>query len=151
MTFPLAPFARQHLAARWLMPAAALVIGVAFAGFAHAQEDQAPSRAVASVETQLSSAAPGGLDVDSAPTADAAALPAPDLAQNQAQPQPRKIRRIDIGSATQALWDMQRASPGVLPRPIDGEQASRSYQRYLKSFETTIPEHYGSGLNLKKQ
>jgi hypothetical protein len=53
-------------------------------------------------------------------------------------------------SATQALWALQRASVSPHPRPIDGEQASRSYQRYLKSFETAIPDQYGTGLDLKK-
>lgn len=145
MNFPLAPFARQHLAARWLIPAIALVISAA----AHAQQDQAPSRAVAFVEAQLSSAATHSPAVNSALITDSSTVapPTPD----PAEPMPLPVRRIDIGSATQALWDMQRASPGVRPRPIDGEQASRSYQRYLKSFETTIPDHYESGLSLKKQ
>lgn len=56
-----------------------------------------------------------------------------------------------IGSATEGLLAMQRNAIGARPRPIDGEQASRSYQRYLKSFETSIPEHYGTGLDLKKR
>lgn len=139
MTFPLTPCARQHLAARWLIP----LIAVAISAAAHGQEDQAPSRAVAFVETQLSNspALDGALIT-------AASTPAP---QESDRAQPLPVRRIDIGSATQALWDMQRASAGVRPRPIDGEQASRSYQRYLKSFETSIPEHYESGLSLKKQ
>lgn len=147
MTFSLAPCARQNRAARRLMPAVALAIGAAFAAAAHAQADQAPSRVVASVETQLST------EVDSAPIANAAhaALPASDLARNQTQPIALPVRRIDIGSATQALLDLQRASPGARPRPIDGDQAGRSYQRYLKSFETSIPEHYGTGLELQKQ
>ena len=145
MTFPLAPCARQHRPARWLIPAIAVAISAA----AHAQEDQAPSRAVAFVETQLSTAAPNSPAVDGALiTAISTEVP-PE--SDRAQPMPLPVRRIDIGSATQALWDMQRASPGVRPRPIDGEQASRSYQRYLKSFETSIPEHYESGLSIKKQ
>jgi len=56
-----------------------------------------------------------------------------------------------IGSATEGLLNMQRNGSAARPRPIDGEQASRSYQRYLKSFETSIPEHYGTGLDLKKR
>lgn len=56
-----------------------------------------------------------------------------------------------IGSATEALLALQRDGRAARPRPIDGEQASRSYQRYLKSFETSIPEHYGTGLDLKKR
>jgi len=60
-------------------------------------------------------------------------------------------RIFAIGSATEGLLAMQRNAIGARPRPIDGEQASRSYQRYLKSFETSIPEHYGTGLDLKKR
>lgn len=77
----------------------------------------------------------------------AAATPAAETAQHQ----PLRVRSIDIGNAAQTLWDLQRAAPGVRPRPIDGDQASRSYQRYLKSFEYAIPEHYGSGLDIAKK
>ena len=70
---------------------------------------------------------------------------------NDTPTQPLRVRSIDIGHATQTLWDLQRAAPGVRPRPIDGDQASRSYQRYLKSFEHAIPEHYDSGLGIEKQ
>lgn len=61
-----------------------------------------------------------------------------------------RSRPIIIGSATERLLAMQVASPGVHPRPIDGEQASRSYQRYIKSFETKIPERFDTGLDVKK-
>lgn len=64
---------------------------------------------------------------------------------------PEHGRRIDVGAATSDLLALQRKSTGSRPRPIDGEQASRSYQRYLKSFETTIPERFETGLALKKQ
>ena len=64
------------------------------------------------------------------------------------QPQPHTGRhRIEIGRATDDLLALQRSGAGQRPRPIDGEQASRSYQRYLKSFETTIPEHYSTGID----
>ncbi|MEQ6474973.1 DUF3613 domain-containing protein [Comamonas sp. wu1-DMT] len=55
-----------------------------------------------------------------------------------------------IGSATEHLFSMQRTLAAQRPRPIDGEQASRSYQRYLKSFETTIPEQFEMGLDVKR-
>lgn len=61
-----------------------------------------------------------------------------------------RSRPIIIGSATERLLSMQVASPGVHPRPIDGEQASRSYQRYIKSFETKIPERFDTGLDVKQ-
>ncbi|MDR6427023.1 hypothetical protein J2738_003161 [Variovorax paradoxus] len=51
-----------------------------------------------------------------------------------------------LGDATQNLLAWQRsgeiASP--IPRPIAGSVASRSYERYLKSFEHPIPEHLSS-------
>ncbi|MEG1768535.1 MAG: DUF3613 domain-containing protein [Comamonas sp.] len=131
MTFHFAFPARRHFSV-------ALLLGLAGAGGAHAQAD----RDVAAVEVaQLSPAAEADSVVP--PSVAAHAIPAPA--------EPLRVRRIEIGSATQALWDLQRASPGVRPRPIDGDQASRSYQRYLKSFETTIPEHYNSGLGLEKK
>lgn len=51
-----------------------------------------------------------------------------------------------LGDATQNLLAWQRsgeiASP--TPRPIAGSVASRSYERYIKSFEHPIPEHLNS-------
>ena len=51
-----------------------------------------------------------------------------------------------VGDATAGLLALQRdgtaASP--VPRPIPGDVAGRSYQRYLKSFEQPIPERLGS-------
>ncbi|KQU84987.1 hypothetical protein ASC78_06295 [Variovorax sp. Root318D1] len=53
---------------------------------------------------------------------------------------------LRLGDATQNLLAWQRsgeiASP--TPRPIAGNVASRSYERYVKSFEHPIPEHLGS-------
>ena len=49
-------------------------------------------------------------------------------------------REIDIGGG------MQHSQPGQRARPIDGEQARRSYARYLKSFETEIPALYKTGV-----
>lgn len=111
--------------------AAALLLGLALAAAGPAHAQTVPSMPGAAVD---------GVVEPPSPTA-----------QDELQPPPLRIRHIDIGSATQALLDLQRASPGARPRPIDGEQASRSYQRYLKSFETTIPEHYSSGLGLAKK
>lgn len=60
-------------------------------------------------------------------------------------------RPSDVGHATDRLLAMQRTAKSQQPRSIDGELASRSYQRYLKSFETAIPEQFETGMNLKKQ
>lgn len=51
-----------------------------------------------------------------------------------------------VGSATHRLLALQgsgqAASP--TPRPITGDIAGRSYDRYLKSFEFPIPERFGT-------
>ncbi|THT99962.1 DUF3613 domain-containing protein [Lampropedia puyangensis] len=66
------------------------------------------------------------------------------------QPQPLRFKpaseRTDIGRATNHLLAAQRAASAEHPRWIEGEQASRSYNRYLKSFETEIPEFYETGI-----
>ncbi|CAB5685162.1 Protein of uncharacterised function (DUF3613) [Delftia tsuruhatensis] len=55
-------------------------------------------------------------------------------------------REIDIGRGTARLLQMQHSGTGRRARPIDGEQARRSYARYLKSFETDIPALYKTGV-----
>ncbi len=116
-----------------------LVLGLACGTVASANaEAPAPGRGVASIE--VASALPQSHGADAAPGA--AAAPLPPAARS---------RGIVIGSAPEGLLALQRDAAGARPRPIDGEQASRSYQRYLKSFETSIPEHYSTGLDLKKQ
>lgn len=118
---------------RLVQPMAALLLGLVGSTAALASADQpAAGRSVASVE--VAAALPDRRGAEPAP----AALPA-------------NARGIVIGSATEGLLALQRNAAGARPRPIDGEQASRSYQRYLKSFETSIPEHYATGLDLKKQ
>ena len=118
--------------ARQLPGLVTLVIGATFASATWALP---PNRAVALVEV------PARTTTANSPVV---------LTQPAHAPEALIERRIDIGSATQALWSLQRNAPAVHPRPIDAQQAQRSYQRYLKSFETTIPEHYGSGLELQK-
>ncbi|WP_395028119.1 DUF3613 domain-containing protein [Comamonas odontotermitis] len=59
--------------------------------------------------------------------------------------------RSDVGYATDSLLDMQRNALGERARNIDAEQARRSYERYLKSFETEIPEQFDTGLGAKKR
>lgn len=63
--------------------------------------------------------------------------------------EPREPRpsQAEVGPATHALLEMQRQSAGEHPRAIDGEQATRSYQRYLKSFEFPIPEKFETGVD----
>lgn len=109
---------------------ASLLLAMLLPATANAQQEAHADRTVAAVEA-------------TAPTATTA------QGEGTASPsiQVQAARRIDIGAATGQLLAMQRSSQGLRPRPIDGEQAGRSYQRYLKSFETTIPEHYETGID----
>lgn len=51
-----------------------------------------------------------------------------------------------MGDATLNLLAWQRSGEiaSHTPRPIAGSVASRSYERYIKSFDHPIPEHLGS-------
>lgn len=57
-----------------------------------------------------------------------------------------------MGDATQSLLAWQRSGEiaSRTPRPIAGSVASRSYERYIKSFEHPIPEHLGSTVSRSK-
>jgi hypothetical protein len=57
-----------------------------------------------------------------------------------------------MGDATQSLLAWQRSGEiaSRTPRPIAGSVASRSYERYIKSFEHPIPEHLGSTVSKSK-
>jgi hypothetical protein len=77
-------------------------------------------------------------------------------AQNQAAPQMQEAQMdeadaydpppLQMGDATQNLLAWQRSGEiaSRTPRPIAGNVAGRSYERYIKSFEHPIPEHLGS-------
>lgn len=53
---------------------------------------------------------------------------------------------VQVGSATQRLLALQASGQAAspTPRPIPGDVAGRSYDRYLKSFEFPIPERFGT-------
>ena len=55
-----------------------------------------------------------------------------------------------IGQATDTLLAKQRATVAFKKRSIDGEQAARSYARYLKSFEHPIPLAFEEGIKTQK-
>ncbi|SCX74048.1 DUF3613 domain-containing protein [Variovorax sp. EL159] len=72
-------------------------------------------------------------------------------AQNEPRPQtapPAEYEpvRLQVGDATQSLFAWQRSGElaSTTPRPIPGDVANRSYERYLKSFEFPIPERMTS-------
>ncbi|QOF82074.1 DUF3613 domain-containing protein [Variovorax sp. 38R] len=88
-----------------------------------------------------------------APKASSASPVGMQSTQDQPSPQPQVAEpeefdpsSMQIGEATQSLLAWQRggeiASP--TPRTIAGNVASRSYDRYIKSFEHPIPERLGS-------
>ncbi|ARU04351.1 hypothetical protein CCO03_06395 [Comamonas serinivorans] len=125
---------------------AALLLACAGAAQAAAAANP-PAAALAAesqVEAQVAPAPSAGAPATEA-SVDAAGEP-----YGEPSGEPYFERRIDIGSATEALLQAQRTAQSAHPRAIDGEQASRSYQRYLKSFETTIPERFETGLNVKQ-
>lgn len=70
------------------------------------------------------------------------AAPAEPLAEAIAEP---------VGNSTQRLLALQRSGQlaSTLPRPLPGEIAQRSRERYLKSFEREIPERFQSSVGAK--
>ncbi|MXN32495.1 MULTISPECIES: DUF3613 domain-containing protein [Delftia] len=87
---------------------------------------------VSAVLTAESTAAAAPTSPDTAPKSMLAHLP---------------IRQIVIGDATEQLLALQRSANGERQRTIDAAQATRSYQRYLKSFESEIPANYTTGID----
>lgn len=58
---------------------------------------------------------------------------------------------LPVGAATQRLLALQRGGTlaSSTPRPIPGEVAHRSYERYLNSFNHPIPDRYGSSVSVR--
>ena len=62
------------------------------------------------------------------------------------------LPRSQIGDTTRALLRMQAdGSRAGNALPMLGEAASRSYQRYLNSFDHPIPEYFEAALPNSKQ
>jgi hypothetical protein len=87
------------------------------------------------------------------PEAAAANIQAPTPTPKEGQAEPEMVEaaepvyeRLQVGDATQGLLAWQRGGEIASPtsRPIAGNVANRSYERYLKSFEFPIPERMGS-------
>jgi hypothetical protein len=50
-----------------------------------------------------------------------------------------------IGESANAWTTLQASNSAAAPaQPMLGAEAGAAYARYLKSFETSIPDHYGS-------
>jgi len=84
-------------------------------------------------------------------TPDAHATPVETAPAQNTQPQtapPVEYEpvQLQVGDATQSLLAWQRSGElaSTTSRPITGDVANRSYERYLKSFEFPIPERMTS-------
>lgn len=100
----------------------------------------------AAASAQTSSAVPRPGDASTAASAiDAAAKP---TTQPQAVVEEEETYNLplQVGDSTSSLFAWQRSGEvaSKTPRPIAGSVASRSYERYLKSFEHPIPERMSS-------
>ncbi|WP_341887109.1 DUF3613 domain-containing protein [Variovorax sp. YR752] len=105
--------------------------------------------ATASAQTVSAGATQGGTSSTAAPAADAAAAaakPAMETPAVVAEEEETYSLPLQVGDATSNLFAWQRSGEvaSKTPRPIAGSVASRSYDRYLKSFEHPIPEHMSS-------
>jgi Protein of unknown function (DUF3613) len=86
-----------------------------------------------------------------ASTQASAPVPAPVSPQDQeemAEGEDFVYEPLQVGDATQGLLAWQRSGEiaSTTPRPIAGSVATRSYERYLKSFEFPIPERMSSSV-----
>lgn len=105
---------------------AAVLMTVAPAAFAQDAKPIGPLAAPASAEAPVPTSAEGQTQI-----------------VEDAEP---VYERLQVGDATQGLLAWQRSGEIASPtrRPIAGEVANRSYERYLKSFEFPIPERMSS-------
>lgn len=105
--------------------------------------------AAASAQTVSAGAAQGGTSSSTAaPAVDAAAAAKPAMETSAVVTEEEETYSLplQVGDATSSLFAWQRSGEiaSKTPRPIAGSVASRSYERYLKSFEHPIPEHMSS-------
>jgi hypothetical protein len=123
----------------WRLPLAITL--VLFAGSALAQQQQQRLTGALPDTTTTAITAPAPT-----PAVDTTQLPPSTSPFTDTTPEtavPTRPPRHEIGDVTRALLRMQaEGTYAGRALPILGDQASRSYQRYLNSFDYAIPERF---------
>lgn len=86
---------------------------------------------------------------DPAPAAELrTAMATPPAVESELSAEPEWKPALKVGEATSSLLAFQASGTAAsrTARPITGDLAGRSYQRYLKSFEYPIPEKFGASV-----
>jgi len=109
------------------------------------------SSAVALAMAAVSAKAQQSVSLTPNPHVAAVEVPAPLPASTPAvleAPEQEWKPALKVGEATQGLLALQSSGAAASPmaRPIPGDVAGRSYQRYIKSFEYAIPERFGAAV-----
>jgi len=132
--------------------AAALLLGApnAFAQSDAAKSEQAGSKSVTTVKVPDAPKATEAQPASQPPAVAGAASvqDAPDAQMVELEEEEFDVPPLEVGDATLNLLAWQRSGEiaSRTPRPIAGPVASRSYERYLKSFEYPIPEKFNSSV-----
>lgn len=59
-----------------------------------------------------------------------------------------RVGKSEIGNATKSWLELQRTNTSAAPaQPMLGDEASLAYRRYMESFNSKIPDLYGSSVN----
>ena len=144
---------KEERAFRWNILSAAYGVGIALAVFGSA----ALAQEAKPIKPQAVRATPATPQTAPTPVTpmNTAGVQTPAQTQQQQQAQQAEMadaeefvydEPLQVGDATQGLFAWQRSGEIASPtaRPIAGNIANRSYERYLKSFEFPIPERMSS-------
>ena len=130
-----------------------LLLGTLAAAPARAQSSAPPAASPSADSRQVTPVQVAPMPVSAAPVPPPPASPAAgggaaldETAAATDQP------ALPVGAATQRLLALQRGGTmaSTTPRPIPGEVAHRSYERYLNSFNHPIPDRYGSSVSMRQ-
>jgi hypothetical protein len=105
--------------------------------------------AAASAQNAPTASATPAPDAKAAPQPPSAGVPMQDGAEQVVTDEEVEFTDmppLQVGDAASNLlaWQREGDIASSTPRPIAGDVARRSYERYLKSFEYPIPERLGS-------